>query len=196
MEVLIPAIIFLFITTLIPMSAFGITSSYNEDGIPLQHYFKRPDAATFFTDTKLISLRAEFEKEHNERIKHAYAYSAVMACIFCALFLLDAQLLILDVDTTLLGFVFGVFYLSTSAFIFGRLGASYGRLQTTKPLTPEQRQRLELLIKKSETPQALVQFINRNPKTTLAYIDLLNLEFAEKCLIREREDLKIQGLTK
>lgn len=196
MDLLIPLTLFLFIVSLIPMSAFEITSSYNQDGIPLQHYFKRPDAATYFTDTMLVSLRAKFKKEHNKRIKQTIAYSACILFIFCYVFLLDAKLLMLDLDATLFGVVFGVLYCLTSAFVFGRLGASYGRLQTTKPLNPRQRQKLESLIRKSETPQALVNFINSNTKTTLAYIDLLNVEYAEKTLTRKNEELKILGLTK
>lgn len=196
MDILIPSIMFLFIISLAPMTAFGIASSYNEDGIPLHCYFKRPDAATFFTNTKLISLRAEFEKQHNKRIKQTSIYSAIIAFLICYMFLLDAKLLMLGLDATFFGFVLGVLYCLTSAFVFGRLGASYGRLQTTKPLTLGQRQKLESLIKKSEIPEALINFINSNPKATLAYIDLLNLQYAEKALIRQNENLKIKGLTK
>lgn len=181
------------IMAIFPMAAFGIGS--NPDSDPdFVMFFKQPDSEVIFTDAKLVEMRALYEPEYKKRRLHAIAYSI----IFVALFIAPANTeLGLDENMeTLAGVLFGIIYIVTSILIFGRLGASHGRYEATQPIGQASRSALERIIKDSTNPDELVKMVNRNPKETLARIDVSNIKYQAARMKEAEENKPLEGLRK
>ena len=190
-EILPGIFILIFAFSIFPTIAFGIANNAESDDQFLA-IFKRLDSATYFQDNIIVRYRQKYEAEYRDRLKQTIWYVTVLLLAIVFLVYADHLIQISESNQFNLGVMVGLTHSIGSIFIFGRLGASEARLSATRPISDIQRKEMERIILESPDSKFLIEFMNQNVKSTIAYVDVLNLKFQAKKIKARIEEQKRQ----
>jgi hypothetical protein len=196
MELLILIVFTLSVSSIFPAVAFCAGVHGVKSTKEISSYFNRTDASKIFTDAKLIELRERYCNSFKSNRNAAVIYSIIFFALITKLILDDLTYTNISSWEKNAPVLISLGHVYVGTFVFNNLGRSYGLVQATKPINKTQRNELEFVIKSSESPEVLINFINSNPKETLVYIDVLNLKHAANKLKSEHEKMPIPGLRK
>lgn len=199
MIVLVAVVMSVVALILFPLAVFLVANSTVDDQY-FNSLFRRNDSSTYFTDSILIDLRKKYMVEYSLKIKKT-VFFVISVCLVFSIYCFGEHWIITPgLQYEMIELFLAISYFFGVVFIFGGLGASEARFSATKPLRPHERRYMKKIIVESSDSDALVKFINQNPKKRLAYIDVLNLEFQSKMLQSESDKQiqreKLSGLLK
>ncbi|RYY74536.1 MAG: hypothetical protein EOO52_13305 [Gammaproteobacteria bacterium] len=172
------AIAFIGITAW-PAIAFYAANDASNDG-EFVDLFKRADSATIFTDQKIVEMRLKYTAEYKKRIRETLIY----ICTLGLLILGSSN--IANKEQLPPATLLTILYIFSSVIVFARLAGSKSRLKATKPATIYQLEEMASMVAESKSPEVLKDHISMNPKSTFAYIDVLNLKYKARGMLEQK----------
>lgn len=182
-----------FITCLMP--AISFVFGHGVDLKKFREIFERDDSSTYYTETLINEMKTVFVKQVNSWRPASYVFLA-MIFIGTSYDMYFGIFHEKEPSSTIYFWAFLIVYFIGSCFLFVNLGNAEANLELVTPLNQQKRNELESLIVESSHQEYLIDFINRNPKPELVYLDLLNIKHRIKILEVDDRQTALAGLLK